>query len=286
VKRERLIRAALSAYPPDALERRGEEMRGTVLDASDGSATTFVRELLALVSGGLRARSALDARTAPRRLFADACCLAATVWIAIQLLRLLTFELEPYPPTVPWQLSLLVFALALALVGYDRAAGLCGLGWVALANPWMPIGGRWVSGGFVPTWVSGVVTNDVVFIALLAVMIVAPRRRASDVRRLGWLLLPCAVAAIDAFDTSQPVVPVLALSALALAAMSINARLAIAVTLWWTAFPATDLFGGLVGHGGDVSLALDLGLLAISLLLVALPLQILRMRRRELASGS
>lgn len=77
--RERTGRFALGAYPLDARRARGEEMLGTLLDASDGSVGRFGREIGGLVRAGLGERAARVAGAGAPRLIADGFCLAG-VW--------------------------------------------------------------------------------------------------------------------------------------------------------------------------------------------------------------
>jgi len=55
---ERMYRAAVVAYPADYREARGDEVLGTVLDATDGRRLPDVRELAAVVGDGWRRRVA------------------------------------------------------------------------------------------------------------------------------------------------------------------------------------------------------------------------------------
>ena len=130
VIRGRVARAALRAYPPDVRERLGGEMTATLLDASAGSRTRFAREVAALAHGGMRLRGRRAAAAGARRVLADGLCLAG-VWVD---------DARPEhaaaprrarglhdPLLAPWSLGLLAVALALALVGYDRFAGVAAL---------------------------------------------------------------------------------------------------------------------------------------------------------------
>jgi hypothetical protein len=64
MKREAIVRAVLRVYPHDVQAAHGEEMLGTLLESSDGSAPAFIREVFELARAGLRSRSRAIA-TAP-----------------------------------------------------------------------------------------------------------------------------------------------------------------------------------------------------------------------------
>src|SRR4051812_39758835 len=90
--RERVAGLALCAYPPVARAARGEEMLGTLLDASAGSRSRFVRETVALVRRGLRTRATqtAGAGAGAGRLVADGLCLGATWVMSLDLSTLLS----------------------------------------------------------------------------------------------------------------------------------------------------------------------------------------------------
>jgi hypothetical protein len=275
-----LLRAGLQAYPPSVRDARGEEIVGTLLDASDGSWLRFGAELLDLVRGGLRARGNASAAVPLRRLIADVCRITALLWIAVELLRWLTFELEPYPTPTSWTVALAVLTLVLGLIGLDRLSGACGLLWLAASNSWVAPGFKTL--GATPGWLSGLLIKDLVLIICLLVMIVAPRRREFNPRRLLWLAAVAGFAVLDALDMSEPAVPVLAISVFGLTAILISPRLAIAVPLWWIGLAIQPLVGSLLGRPGDTSGIVFPIIATASLSMILLALLIRRLKRREL----
>jgi hypothetical protein len=280
MSREPFLRACLQAYPPSVRDARGEEIVGTLLDASDGSWLRFSAEMLDLVRGGLRARGNVSAAVPLRRLIADACRLTALLWIGVELLRWLTWELEPYPAPTSWTVALPVLALVLGLIGLDRLSAGCALLWLAITNPWVEPGFKAL--GETPGWLDGLLIKDLVLIICLLVMIVAPRRRHIDSRRLLWLAALAAFAVLDALDMSAPAVPVLAISVFGLAAILISPRLAIAVPLWWTGLAIQPLVGSLLGRPGDTSGIVFPIIATASLSMILLALLLRHLKRREL----
>lgn len=126
--RDTLVRAVLRMYPQTVREANGDEMLATLLDSSDGSTRAFIRELFELLRAGLRSRSRASADVRLGRLVADGLCLAAVLWMAISICTLLRFQ------SPRWQFWLLAAAVSLALVGYDRIAGVVALSEIALVT--------------------------------------------------------------------------------------------------------------------------------------------------------
>ena len=80
---------------------------------------------------------------------------------------------------------MLAAVLALALIGYDRLAGAGALVWTALRLPAL-----WDHhAGLVN------LAPEVLPIVCFCVLVLAPRRRAPDPRRLAWLLVPATLVA-------------------------------------------------------------------------------------------
>ena len=228
--RERAIRAALLAYPPDVRERAGREMTATLLDASGGSRTRFARELAGLGRTGLLLRRARTAATGARRVLADGVCLAAVWLMTLDLSTLGAQTVRGFqdPLLAPASLAALGVALALALVGYDRLAGAAALAWTAARFPALldhhPGMGLLMVAVTLPS------------IACFAVLVIAPRRRAADPRRLAWLLVPVVLVATfgpPQYDQSPILLALVTITTLlvvvyALATLTTDPRLAIA----------------------------------------------------------
>jgi hypothetical protein len=180
--REDAARVALLAYPPPARAARGGEMLGTMLDVSAGSRRRFIAELVDLTRAGLRDRATVTARDGARRLVADGLCLAA-IWIAtLDLVTLLAQRARGMDgPLLAWpSIALLAAALALALIGLDRLAGAAALVWTALRLPELMHMHPGLAG----------LAPEVLPLVCFGVLLLAPRRRAPDPERLGWLLVP------------------------------------------------------------------------------------------------
>jgi hypothetical protein len=99
-------------------------MLATLLDSSEGSTSAFIGELCDLLRAGLRSRSRATADAGLKRLMADGFCLAAMLWIAVTISEPSGFQ--------PTSRRFWLIAAALALVGYDRVAGLVGFTWIVL----------------------------------------------------------------------------------------------------------------------------------------------------------
>jgi len=230
LSRERATRVALLAYPRDVRERAGGEMTATLLDASAGSRTRFLRELAGLARAGMQLRGRRTAATGTRRVLADGVCLAAVWLMTLDLSTLLSQRLRGMedPLLAPWSLVLLGVALALALVGYDRLAGVAALVWTAARFPLLL--------DHHPGMAIVLVAVTLPSVACFAVLVVAPRRRAVDPRRLAWLLVPVTlVATFGPPDYDQsPLLLMLVTSATlltvvyALATLTTDPRIAIA----------------------------------------------------------
>jgi hypothetical protein len=185
MSRERIAGLALLSYPADAREARGEEMLATLHDVSAGSRRGFAREIADLVRLGLRMRATTTATVGGRRLIADGLCLAAAWIMTLDLSTLLTQRARGMhdPLLAPAPLALLVTALALALISRDRLAGAAALAWTALRVPSL--------------WEHhpGIVNlaPEALPILCFCVLAIAPRRRATDLRGLGWLIVPATL---------------------------------------------------------------------------------------------
>jgi hypothetical protein len=158
-------------------------MLGMLLDASEHSATAFVRESGSLVLAGLRQRRALAVQAGTRRLIADSCCQAVLIWLTLWMVSALNSDAiaGPGQQLVFQQLAAV---LACALIGYERIAAIGGLAAIAAFGP---LG---------PRAQLVLLATVLVPIACLLVMVRAPRKRPRDVRRLLWLVPVAVLAAL------------------------------------------------------------------------------------------
>ncbi len=187
---ERMAELALLAYPAAVRAARGDEMLATLQDASAGSRRQFVRELSDLIRLGLRARGSQTASAGARRIVADGLCLAAVWVMTLDISTLLSQRARGMgdPLLSSPSLALLAAVLAIALVGYDRLAGAGALVWTALRIPAL-----WDHH-------AGIVdlAPEVLPVICFCVLVLVPRRRAPDLRRLAWLLVPATLVATAA----------------------------------------------------------------------------------------
>ncbi len=187
--RERIVRAALLAYPQSTRDAHGAEMFGTALDAGDVSVSRLAREIVDLAWSGSKARIFQTGQIAAPRLVADGLCIAGVWMLTIILAGDLGDRvrgLRPGDPEHPsWLvLSLVVVALGSALVGRERLAGVTALLFSALVVPGTAgndFGDRWRLAMLVPT-------------ACFVALVVVPRHRRRHYRRLTWLLPVLAIA--------------------------------------------------------------------------------------------
>ena len=279
---ERIAELALLSYPPSARVARGEEMLATLQDASAGSRRRFVREIADLVRLGLRARGSQTARSGARRIearpdgniVADGLCLAA-VWImTLDVSTLLSQRARGmHDPLLSLpSIALLTAVLALALIGYDRLAGAGALVWSALRLPAL-----WDHhAGLVN------LAPEVLPIVCFCVLVLAPRRRAPDPRRLAWLLVPAtlvAAAGPPPGEASPLLVAGVLLAALlvvvaAVALLPTDPRLAVA-----GAVSVSNLGIAVVAINHDGSLVARLFVAAAPLVLAAAVTRTQRLRR-------
>jgi hypothetical protein len=226
--RERVAGLALYAYPPVARAARGEEMLGTLLDASAGSRTAFAREIADLVRRGLRTRATQTAGAGAGRLVADGLCLAATWVMTLDLSTLLSQRARGMqdPLLASTSIALLATVLAVALIGYDRLAGAGALVWTALRIPAL-----WDHHPGIINLIP-----ELLPLVCCCVMLLAPRRRSPDPRRLAWLVVPATLVLTlgpPSGERSPVLLAYVALAAIgvavfALAILPTNPRIAIA----------------------------------------------------------
>ena len=191
---ERIIRAALRAYPREVRRARGDEMAATVLDLSEGSRSALLRETLALAYGGLSARAGVDPETTTRGL-ADICVSAATIWGSVALCIRLGTNRAVYEAHMFGGLAthaviidgLLALSIGSALLNHQRLAGLSGLAWIGV---FLESGLRTRVGidTHVLVWSMHSVALVLIPLCGYVVMLLTPegKRRRHPVR-LGWL---------------------------------------------------------------------------------------------------
>jgi hypothetical protein len=240
----RLAALALRAYPPALQAERGDEMLATLLDVSAGSRRRYGREVADLARLGLRARATDVASVGPARVLADGICLTAAWLMTLELsVGLSQRRRGMHDPLLATPLlALLAVVLALALVGYDRVAGVGAIAWTVLRFPALA--------GDDPGMLN--LVSEIIPLACFALMILAPRRERPQLRRLGYLVVPAALVAVCGPPvTGLPVAIVLAAAfgvvVYAAAMLPTDPRLAIAGSI-----PTSGLGLGVLGHGEPV----------------------------------
>jgi hypothetical protein len=197
---ERLARAALLAYPSNIRQSRGEEMVGTLLELSMGSSWRALAESVSLLRSGLGARRSTTARSGSHRLAATACAQAATVWGLVLVIAYFQLDRMILESSIAqregaifltqWTTgevalyltqSLIAASVAAALVGYDRIAALFGFAWIGLSvQQDLSLGTGWDPPAHV-------IALLLIPTACYLVMLLMPRARRRDARRLLWL---------------------------------------------------------------------------------------------------
>ncbi len=223
-----LLRLAMRAYPPEIRRAIGPEILDTASEASANSISGLLSEAGGLVRGGIRARSQRVSSVGSGRLIADGACLAGVWWLVLVLAGEVVVWFTAVSPAhfIWWRTLLVALALALALTGNDRPAGVLGLARILLRSrsPSLEL----------------VIPGDLLFnllpVLLMAVMIWRPRRRGLRWRSLLWLASPLAIAPLI---VPQRVLPLHGAGAVfmvivllvAAVAMAFDPRLAIACAL-------------------------------------------------------
>jgi hypothetical protein len=274
MSRERIAGLALLSYPAGARAARGDEMLATLLDVSARSRRGFAREIADLVRLGLRTRATSTATIGARRLIADGLCLAGIWLMTLDVTTLMAQRARGMqdPLLAPAPLVLLVAALSAALIGRDRVAGAAALTWTALRIPTL-----W---DYHPGIVN--LAPEVLPIVCFCVMVLAPRRRTTDLRRLAWLVVPAALVLTlgpPHGEQSPLLLAYVALGAIlatafALAMLPTDPRVAIA-----GAVSLSTVGLSIVAHHHDVSAPACLFAAAAPLVLAAAVTRTRRLRR-------
>jgi hypothetical protein len=228
MSREALARIALRALPREVRASREEEMIGTLLDSSAGSHARLVWEIADLLRVGMRMRAARTRCVSPQRLLADGFCRGAILLMTLDLSTLLSQRLGGVEDPLLSCMSICVLGaiLALALIGAERLAGSAALAWTAARFPEL-VAHNHTFNGLAPT---------VVPLICFTVLIVNPRRRRLDLRRIAWLAPAVLVAAYAPRGGNGPIAVLVSLAAIlfvlvALLRIPTDPRLAIACAL-------------------------------------------------------
>jgi hypothetical protein len=298
VSAERIIRAALRAYPREVRRARGDEMTATVLDLSEGSRSALLRETLALAYGGLSARAGIDPEATTRGL-ADVFALAATIWGSVALCIGLGSDRAIYEAHMFGGLSthavivdaLLALSIGSMLLRYKRLAGISGVVWIGV---FLESGLRTRVGidRHVLAWSVHSVALVLIPLCGYVAMLLAPdEQRRRHPARLGWvaglILLGIVVA-----PPGGPLGPglwfesaiLLAMVIAGLVLLAVSTRLPLALALALAGF-GFSLWAGVAIYPDRQHEYLVLGTTTLGpALLVALAATRVRFTRRQLAS--
>jgi hypothetical protein len=266
MRRKRLARLALLAYPRALRASKGEEIVGTLLDASGSSNAAYARELVALIGGGLRVRAGTPGRPGAMRQIADGFCYAGVGMLALNIAVLVGERLELHGAgpgaNLMWRLLLLSGCLSAALVGYDRIAGAGAL--VAIGTSAAHFTGMQAAAWSVPA-------------ACFAGMLMMPRRQPRRIYRAAWLI-PTGALGIAAGgrgpSTYLLLAPLVVIVPLALVRLARDPRLAIACSLLAATIAVAETADAV--QGGSIPIGLPLTIL----LFAATPLTIAFAARR------
>ena len=234
--RERIGRLVLRSFPREARAQRGREMLDTMLEASFGSTRRFAFEAASLGFAGLeRERASAGAKVGTGSLVAEGFRQAAVIWVALVLAVLLRPRLDQHWRS-PHALALLIAVILICWVlGYRRAAGVCGLVMLGCGVE------RWLGplqAPRSPIWCL-LLWYAIPFLGFV-LMIVGSSPPSRVLRRRAWMLPLSAIALLLVPIDASGILPgvLIGLSALTIAGLlliAIDPRLWIATALVWTA---------------------------------------------------
>ncbi len=150
MSRAAIGRTVVRIYPNDIREASGEELLGTLLDASDGSRGGYVRQLVSLVRSGLSARARSELSQPLLRIAASTLCWVAVMSVMFGLVQTVGIGLRwggsPGSGTQTLLHSYIIPALILVLftLRRNRTTGILGLAWIAIflhQASLLPLGG-------------------------------------------------------------------------------------------------------------------------------------------------
>lgn len=248
---EWLGRLALRAYPRELARSKGPEMLSMMLEMSAGSSLAFARELVSLIVCGLRARSRVTAAKGRRQLLTDSCSTALILYLAVPVWGALSTFSMVVDHNVTQLLVVLVISVVFALLiaGYNRWAGIGGLGAIAIGVAITVLQGQ----RQLENIASPLVTMAIPALCC-AVLTVAPGQRRPDLKRLRWLALPLLLALVFPASAGQGLVFGLDYQQLFLATASIvgvlrlayDPRLALGCGLVWATIAMRFAYSALV----------------------------------------
>jgi hypothetical protein len=264
-KLERRCRLLLHAYPAAYRRERGEEMVGTLLEATTtGHVWPPLRDLRSLIAGGIRARAAHNRErttAANLRVAALAGIAAYLAFSATGQLRLFVqyqvvlgwgSQFSPYPWPLAAGLILMLATVALVWLSGRRGVVLCGALPAAAAV------------SYAGPWYAAAATTDITYLACLAAMVAL----VSGPCRPGWrwLCLVGLAAAVPLLATQAPALTaamMLTVAAVGIGWMALDARLAVAISAYLMAVMLPNAVGAVVLGGGVFDLLPLVGIVAV-----------------------
>jgi hypothetical protein len=242
---ERHCQLLLRAYPAAYREVRGEEIIGTLMEATPpGRSWPLPRDIRCLIAGGLRARAAFNRQLTTAANLRVAALVGVAAYLTYNALAVLSLEyfaevpvaghIHPVPRPWPTVLAsaLILVPVALAFLTSRRAvllaAALPAAAVVWYAGPWY--------GVFSP------VAFHLVFLAALVALVTLARRSKRPRRR--WLVGVGILAALPILPEFAPQLGrdwflygvLLAPAAISIVVAAIDARPAIAVIVYFLGF--------------------------------------------------
>ncbi len=219
---ERRCRWLLRAYPAGYRRERGEEMIGTLLETTPGDrAWPRPRDVRALAVGSLRARAAQNRRLSTAANLRIAVMAGVSFYLfLIASDDLGTWVIDPGPLRYEWRIMALgLLIVAAVLPAWIAPRAIAAFSALATAVPIYLLGRQEA-----PVW-----TLISLVVGVAAVVLLTPRS-ARPPRAWLWLIGAFAVAVLaSAYTSVWQIEPLLALVAVSVAWVAIDARLAVAV---------------------------------------------------------
>lgn len=143
---------AVRLYPPETRTRQGDEVVGTLLDASDASLGAFLAQLVSLIIAAVLVRSREAVSQTPGRTISDTLRCGAVITVASSMTTVVVEYVHwgggiGWATLTSWQQCLApTLILAMFIFGQDRAAGITGLTWcldVSIRQPQLALSG-WI----------------------------------------------------------------------------------------------------------------------------------------------
>jgi hypothetical protein len=146
--RHAIGRTVVRLYPTDIRESAGNELVGTLLDASDESRSAYVRQLISLVRSGLLARARSELRQPLARIAAGTLCCVAVMTVMYESVEGIGITLRwggtwgGSTETLLYSYIIPALILVLFTLRRNRITGILGLAWLAIflhQHPLLPL---------------------------------------------------------------------------------------------------------------------------------------------------